>query len=646
MNKLRQYSIILVMTLLGALGNVFAATRYTSLSSLPNSRNVYTLPEGDELIINGNLTINNNQTLIISSGSVFIVNGNLTIEEKGTLQLCSNSKTYIKNDLYQDGHSPLGWGLAWVNVGDIETDHATVIVGGRYDIWNNYQYSDGEYLNNNNGNSVYVFGDSDVGNLGNKTTFKNDYDIDNDDDISSIINSILYPPYPKCYLLPRKDGSSEVEICTDANGDIDINLNDAKFNGSPVYIPENLTIECRNFTIRYRDQYNEILNGKKNKFFIEGKIISTGTFELKKLGYDDSNGSQYVEFGCKTFISANIANIGYVYTVPNFKGIWMVDKLNINNGQGQDLNFSDCSFVKANEININANISNGVIIEGHIITDNVVSPKDIKLKYSGTSDELAILTIGALESAYSWSNVKIIADENTVVNFCSNPTKGDGGTHRVNNSFDEPNGADRIGFFKGFVLYNYGEDGWNVEGVTPQTEWDINPEKDQYGGTTEYTRAKKLIAAYTSYANCINEVDMASFLPIELVSFSYDKPIGKFYWTTASETDNDYFVVEYSKNGKDWTECTEHVVSMSNTGYAYNTEPIIPINESLFSYFRLKQVDLNGAYSYSDIITVSFTVENPCSPEFENKKIQIRELGNKWFRNINGELIYCENDNE
>ena len=85
---------------------------------------------------------------------------------------------------------------------------------------------------------------------------------------------------------------------------------------------------------------------------------------------------------------------------------------------------------------------------------------------------------------------------------------------------------------------------------------------------------------------------------------------------------------------------------MSNTGYSYSAVPIIPINESLFSYFRLKQVDLNGAYSYSDIITVSFTVENPCSPEFENKKIQIRELGNKWFRNINGELIYCENDNE
>ena len=38
--------------------------------------------------------------------------------------------------------------------------------------------------------------------------------------------------------------------------------------------------------------------------------------------------------------------------------------------------------------------------------------------------------------------------------------------------------------------------------------------------------------------------------------------------------------------------------------------------------------------------------KNCCSEEYSGNKIQIRELGNKWFRLINGELIYCENDNE
>ena len=152
------------------------------------------------------------------------------------------------------------------------------------------------------------------------------------------------------------------------------------------------------------------------------------------------------------------------------------------------------------------------------------------------------------------------------------------------------------------------------------------------------------IAAYASYSDCINEVNMASFLPIELVSFSYSKGENKFIWKTASETNNDYFVVEYSRNGKDWVECSEHVSSVSANGYSYSVKPNMSIN-SLFSYFRLKQVDYNGEYSYSNVITVSFSVDNPCSKEYESSKVQIREMGGKWFRVINGELIYCENDN-
>lgn len=37
---------------------------------------------------------------------------------------------------------------------------------------------------------------------------------------------------------------------------------------------------------------------------------------------------------------------------------------------------------------------------------------------------------------------------------------------------------------------------------------------------------------------------------------------------------------------------------------------------------------------------------NPCSDEFSKNKMQIREFGNRYYRLINGELIYCENDNE
>ena len=70
------------------------------------------------------------------------------------------------------------------------------------------------------------------------------------------------------------------------------------------------------------------------------------------------------------------------------------------------------------------------------------------------------------------------------------------------------------------------------------------------------------------------------------------------------------------------------------------------INKSLFSYFRLKQVDLDGKCSYSRVITISFFIESPCSDEYEDTKIQIRELRGKWFRRIDGGLIYCDKDNQ
>ena len=251
------------------------------------------------------------------------------------------------------------------------------------------------------------------------------------------------------------------------------------------------------------------------------------------------------------------------------------------------------------------------------------------------NDTHGILTIGGSTS----NNIKYVVDKKSIMNLCFNPRKGV---------------FDNLGFCLGALLYlSDASTGW-VGDVNPETERDIN---DNVSRSNPYNtlrsengnvdlHANKLIAAYSSYSDCMNEVNMASLLPIELVSFSFDKSSKSFVWTTASEINNDYFVVEYSKNGKDWVECTDHVASMSTTGYTYNTEPIMPINESLFSYFRLKQVDLNGEYSYSNVVAVSFTVENPCSPEFEKNKIQLRELGNKWYRNINGELIYCENDNE
>lgn len=95
-------------------------------------------------------------------------------------------------------------------------------------------------------------------------------------------------------------------------------------------------------------------------------------------------------------------------------------------------------------------------------------------------------------------------------------------------------------------------------------------------------------------------------LPIELISFTANLNAGIVHldWVTASEEGNDYFMVQRSADGFSW----EDVVMVdgannSSTTLYYHEEDRAPYMG--LSYYRLKQVDMNGAYSYSDVKAVS-----------------------------------------
>ncbi|SMD31780.1 Por secretion system C-terminal sorting domain-containing protein [Reichenbachiella faecimaris] len=98
----------------------------------------------------------------------------------------------------------------------------------------------------------------------------------------------------------------------------------------------------------------------------------------------------------------------------------------------------------------------------------------------------------------------------------------------------------------------------------------------------------------------------SSLLPVELVSFSgkYDKNDIVLGWTTASELNNDRFEIEHSENGIDFHKIGQVTgVGTSNKKQSYSyrhSYPNVPIN-----YYMLKQVDYDGIFEYSSIITVS-----------------------------------------
>lgn len=94
-------------------------------------------------------------------------------------------------------------------------------------------------------------------------------------------------------------------------------------------------------------------------------------------------------------------------------------------------------------------------------------------------------------------------------------------------------------------------------------------------------------------------------LPVELTSFEskvIDNNSVILFWNTASEKNNSHFVIEHSRDGQRFNEIGQ------KTGMGTTTIPhtYSKRHERLakgFHYYRLKQVDFDGKYEYSNIIS-------------------------------------------
>ena len=104
------------------------------------------------------------------------------------------------------------------------------------------------------------------------------------------------------------------------------------------------------------------------------------------------------------------------------------------------------------------------------------------------------------------------------------------------------------------------------------------------------------------------EVETAcAALPIDLVYFQVeivdDKP--SLSWQTASETNNDYFQVEHSMDGHEFIEIgrvegNRTTMKLNNYIFSHQT-PIVGTN-----YYRLMQMDFDGAFEYSKVISIDY----------------------------------------
>jgi hypothetical protein len=101
-------------------------------------------------------------------------------------------------------------------------------------------------------------------------------------------------------------------------------------------------------------------------------------------------------------------------------------------------------------------------------------------------------------------------------------------------------------------------------------------------------------------------------LPITLKSFTaakFDDISSKLDWITSTEINGSHFEIERSENAHDWTKIgiVQAVgESYENINYEYIDQNVGILRSTSTFYYRLKMVDNDGTFEYSDVRSVSF----------------------------------------
>lgn len=174
------------------------------------------------------------------------------------------------------------------------------------------------------------------------------------------------------------------------------------------------------------------------------------------------------------------------------------------------------------------------------------------------------------------------------------------------------NGDDAIELFKSGVLFDlFGDpsvdgtdqaweymDGWasRNNGVLPSTTF--NSSDWTFSGANA-------LDGETSNATATSPVPIATTLPVTLTTLTATAmPKSTMVkWATASESENDFFAVERSQDGRTFRELgrvTGRGTTTDAVSYAF--EDNAPVNGT--SYYRLRQVDFDGTTTFSEFVLV------------------------------------------
>ncbi len=122
----------------------------------------------------------------------------------------------------------------------------------------------------------------------------------------------------------------------------------------------------------------------------------------------------------------------------------------------------------------------------------------------------------------------------------------------------------------------------------------------------------------------LGNTSLSTPLPVELISFyakAQDKSV-LLTWSTATEINNKDFTIERSQNAKEWSSIGT-VNGAGNSAIKVDYQFIDEKPKQGTSYYRLKQTDFDGAFKYSNVVSVDrekineiYAYPNPSTSSF------------------------------
>ena len=198
-NSNKTYTINGDLTIIGSLTTTSSNSSVTVNGNLHITNNLVigrntTITVKGLITVDGNIT--NNGSVTVLSESVFHSKGSLTVTEYGSISFHENSTSIIEGNLIQDGDTPWGLGLIFPNTGDIDANHATLVVGGDYKIYStSIGLTDGSanYIDPANNPEFYVFGKNDLEKVGIRTkpATKENFDASHSGGLDGYVNIVL-----------------------------------------------------------------------------------------------------------------------------------------------------------------------------------------------------------------------------------------------------------------------------------------------------------------------------------------------------------------------------------------------------------------------------------------------------------------------